>query len=183
MPGPPLEKPYMGGLIICGDAGAVGGICGSGHLAAQYVIPLLEKGDLSEEALAGFTKARFRWWRDSDKEKSQATFELSELSPTRLMHWSTGAGFIEQYQCTIDEMVANMRLAGPPIILGAPDPKKVGEFGYIELGAWTIATKINYMLSMYGTYLQNPTMFPLIMKWMQRNIQSFKDNKVFDHPF
>ena len=76
-----------------------------------------------------------------------------------------------------------MRLAGPPVILGAPSPQKVGEFGYIELGAWTIATKINYMLSMYGTYLQNPTMFPLIMKWMQRNIQSFKDNKVFDHPF
>ena len=183
MPGPPLEKPYMAGLIICGDAGAVGGICGSGHLAAQYVIPVLEKGDVSEKALAGFTTARFRWRRDTEKEKDRTTFELSELSPTRLMHWSTGAGFIEQYKCTVDEMVENMRLGASPVILGAPNPEKCGEFGYMELGAWIIATKINYLLGMYGTFLQNPTMFPLIMKWVQKNQESFSKNKVFDHPF
>ena len=74
MPGPPLKKPYMAGLIICGDAGAVGGICGSGHLAAQFVIPLLEKGDVSEEALSGFAAARFRWLRQNDKEKDSSTF-------------------------------------------------------------------------------------------------------------
>jgi flavin-dependent dehydrogenase len=183
MPGPPLEKPYMAGLIVAGDAGAVGGICGSGHLAARYVIPLLERGDVSEEALSGFTKARFRWLRDSESEKSSATFELSELSPTRLMHWSTGAGFIEQYKCTIDEMVENMRLAASPIILGAPSPEKCGEFGYMEVGAWIIATKINYLMSMYGTFLQNPVMFPVIMKWLNKNLKSFEQNKMFDHPF
>lgn len=183
MPGPPLKKPYMAGLIICGDAGAVGGICGSGHLAAQFLIPLLEKGDVSEKALSGFATARFRWQRQSDKEKDSSTFELSELSPTRLMHWSTGAGFIEQYQCTVDEMVENMRLGASPIILGAPNPEKCGEFGYIETGAWIIATKINFMLSMYGTFLQNPSLFPLIMKWVQKNQESFNKNKVFDHPF
>ena len=59
MPGPPLKKPYMAGLIICGDAGAVGGICGAGERAANYVIPLLKKGDLSEEALSGFKTGRF----------------------------------------------------------------------------------------------------------------------------
>jgi len=52
-----------------------------------------------------------------------------------------------------------------------------------ETGAWIIATKINYMLSMYGTFLQNPSMFPLIMKWVQKNQESFNKNKVFDHPF
>jgi hypothetical protein len=99
------------------------------------------------------------------------------------MHWSTGAGFIEQYKCTVDEMVENMRLGASPIILGAPNPEKCGEFGYIETGAWIIATKINYLLSMYGTFLQNPSMFPLIMKWVQKNQESFNKNKVFDHPF
>jgi flavin-dependent dehydrogenase len=183
MPGPPLKKPYMAGLIVCGDAGAVGGLCGAGHLAARYVTPLLERGDVSEDALSGFTEARFRWRIDSEKIKSDTTFELSELSPTRLMHWSTGAGFIEQYKCTIDEMVENMRLGASPLILGAPNPEKYGEFGYIELGAWIIATKINYLMSMYGTFLQNPKMFPLIVKWIQKNQESFNQNKVFDHPF
>ena len=36
---------------------------------------------------------------------------------------------------------------------------------------------------MYGTFLQNPTMFPLIMKWVQKNQESFSRNKTFDHPF
>jgi len=99
------------------------------------------------------------------------------------MHWSTGAGFIEQYKCTVDEMVENMRLAGPPVILGAPSPQKVGEFGYVDLGAWTIATKINYIMTMYAPYLQNPTIFPVILKWIQKNQASFNQNKIFDHPF
>ena len=184
MPGPPLKKPYMAGLIVCGDAGAVGGICGAGHLAADYVIPFLEKGDVSEKALSGFAQARFARFRvGALKSDSGATIELSEFSPTRLMHWSTGAGFIEQYKCTVDEMVENMRLAGPPVILGAPSPQKVGEFGYVDLGAWTIATKINYIMTMYAPYLQNPAIFPVILKWIQKNQASFNQNKIFDHPF
>lgn len=185
LPGPPIKKPYMSGLIICGDAGAAGGICGAGHLAAQYVIPLLAKGDVSEEALAGFANARFRSRMQSGNKPAAkgATRELAEYSPTRLMHWSTGAGYIEQFKCNIDQMVENMRLATSPIILGAPSPDKCGEFGYVELGAWLIASKINHILELYGPFLQSPTMFPLILKWIQKNQQSFKQTKVFDHPF
>jgi hypothetical protein len=80
-------------------------------------------------------------------------------------------------------MVQNMRLGASPIILGAPSPQKCGEFGYVELGAWIIATKICYLTSMYGTFLQNSAMLPLILKWVQKNQESFNQNKVFDHPF
>jgi len=190
MPGPPLERPYMAGLIICGDAGGVGGICGAGHLAASYVIPLLERGDVSEKALAGFAQARFlRGFRsesDESKKKSakdRSTIELSEVSPTRIMHWSTGAGLIEQYKCSIDEMVENMRLAATPHVMGAPSPEKCGEFGYIELGAWIIATKINHLMNVYGPFLQDARVFPLILKWIQKNQQSFNQTKIIDHPF
>jgi len=190
MPGPPLKKPYMAGLIICGDAGAVGGICGAGERAAHFVSPLLEKGDVSEKALAGFTTARFperlRGFVnliDKKHGKNKSTVELSEVSPTRIVHWSTGAGYMEKHQCSIDEMVENMRLAAVPHVMGAPSPKKCGEFGYIELGAWLIAVKINHLLNLYGPILQDPVMFPQILKWVQKNQQSFNDNKVFDHPF
>ena len=184
MPGPPLEKPYKAGLIICGDAGGAGGICGAGHLAASYVIPVLEK------ALAGFAQARFpRMWGQriaEGKKKSGEklpTMELSEFSPTRIMHWSTGAGFPAQYNCTIDEMVENMRLAATPHVMGAPNPEKCGEFGYVELGAWIIATKISHLMNLYGPYLRDPNVFPLILKWIQRNQESFNKTKVIDHPF
>ena len=99
------------------------------------------------------------------------------------MHWSSGAGFMQQYKFDINDMVENMRLCAPPVILGAPNPEKCGEFGYIEVGAWTIATKINYLTAMYGPFLQNPMVFSKILKWIQRNQDSFKKKKVFDHPF
>jgi len=188
MPGPPLKKPFMAGLIICGDAGGVGGICGAGHLTATYVTPFLEKGDVSEEALAGFAKARFPWGLRSEsaerKDKSaDSTPELSEISPTRIVHWSTGAGFIERYKCSIDEMVENMRLGAVPHVMGAPSPEKCGEFGYLELGAWIIASKINHLMNLYGPFLQDPKMFPRILKWVQKNQESFNQTKVIDHPF
>ncbi|MCK5421276.1 MAG: hypothetical protein KAJ08_03895, partial [Deltaproteobacteria bacterium] len=68
-------------------------------------------------------------------------------------------------------------------ILGAPNPEKVGEFGYVDLGAWIIATKINYIMTLYGRFLKNPKMFARILAWVQRNQESFEKNKVFDHPF
>lgn len=186
LPGPPIPKPYRAGLLICGDAAAVGGICGAGHIAAKYIIPLLEKGNVSEEALSGFAKARFPRGLASEDDKAKAeggTRELGEVSPTRLMHWSTGAGYIEQFNLTVNEMVENMRIGASPIILGAPNPDKVGEFGYVELGAWLIASKINHILSLYGPFLKSPTVFPLILKWVQRNQDSFNEKKVFDHVF
>lgn len=190
MPGPPLKKPYVAGLIICGDAGAVGGICGAGERAAQYVIPLLEKGDVSKEALAGFITARlperlrgFANSTDKKHGKDKPTVELSEVSPTRIIHWSTGAGYMEKYHLNVDEMVENMRLAAIPHVMGTPSPEKCGEFGYIDMGAWIIAVKINHLMNLYGPILQDPNMFPQILKWIQRNQQSFNQNKVFDHPF
>ncbi len=186
LPGPPLKKPYKKGLIICGDAGAVGGICGAGERAAQYVIPLLERNDLSEEALAGFAAARFPWGVDRDQGKSvkdRPTKELSEVSPTRIVHWSAGAGYVEKFNCSMEEMVENMRLAAVPHVMGTPSPEKCGEFGYVEMGAWLIAVKINHLLSLYGPILQDPAMFPRILKWVQRNQESFNRNRVFDHPF
>ena len=175
----------LGGLIICGDAGAVGGICSTGEKAARYVTPLLQSDNLSEEALAGYTKARYRtdFSRDEKSKKNKPTHELSEVSPTRIVHWSTGAGYMEKYNCTIDEMVENMRLAAVPNIMGAPNPDKCGEFGYIDMGAWLIGVKINHLLKLYGPILQDPAMFPQIMKWVQRNEQSFNEKKIFDHPF
>jgi len=186
MPGPPLNKPYMNGLIICGDAGGVGGICGAGERAAQYVTPLLEREDVSEEALAGFVTARFPWGLrrdDSVSKKDKATRELSEVSPTRIVHWSAGAGYMEKYQCSLDEMVENMRLVAIPHVMGTPSPEKCGEFGYVEMGAWLIAVKINHLMNLYGPILQDPNMFPRILKWIQKNQQSFKQNRIFDHPF
>lgn len=186
LPGPPLKQPYKKGLIICGDAGAVGGICGAGERAAQYVIPLLEKNDLSEEALAGFATARFPWGLDRDggkSEKNRPTRELSEVSPTRIVHWSAGAGYVEKFNCSMEEMVENMRLAAVPHVMGTPSPEKCGEFGYVEMGAWLIAVKINHLLSLYGPILQDPAMFPRILKWVQRNQESFNQRRVFDHPF
>jgi len=184
LPGPPLKKPYMAGLIICGDAGAVGGICSTGEKAAQHVVLLLETGDLSEEALAGYTQARFRTdYGKEESKKDKPTKELSEVSPTRIVHWSTGAGYIEKYNCSIDEMVENMRLVAIPHIMGAPSPEKCGEFGYIEMGAWLIAIKINHLLKLYGPILQDPAMFSQILKWIQRNEQSFNEKRIFDHPF
>ena len=186
MPGPALKKPYMNGLIICGDAGGVGGICGAGELAAHYVTPLLERGDVSEEGLAGFTMARYPWGLRLDEHvsvKDKSTKELSEVSPTRIVHWSTGAGYMEKYQCSVDEMVENMRLAAVPHVMGTPSPEKCGEFGYVEMGAWLIAVKINHLMKLYGPILQDPNMFPRILKWVQKNQHSFNQNRVFDHPF
>ena len=176
MPGPPLQKPYMDGLIICGDAGGVGGICGQGYIAANYVAPLLEKGDLSEEALAGYKTARLL-------RGVELKSEHDEVSPTMLYFWTRGAGFGEYHGCSVDEMVENMRIAASPFILGAPRPEKVGEFGYVELGSWIIATKINYILTLYSPFLRSPNIFPRILKWVQKNQESFNKNKVFDHPF
>ena len=185
LPGPPLQKPYMAGLIICGDAGAVGGICSTGEKAARFVTPLLQSDNLSDEALAGYTTARYRTdiARDEKSKKNKPTHELSEVSPTRIVHWSTGAGYMEKYDCSIDEMVENMRLAAVPHIMGAPNPQKCGEFGYIDMGAWLIAVKMSHLLKLYGPILQDPTMFPQIMKWVQKNEQSFNEKKTFDHPF
>jgi hypothetical protein len=189
MPGPALKKPYMAGLIVCGDAGAVGGLCGAGQLAAKYVSPLLEKGDVSEEALAGFATARFPRGlgfantADEKHGKNKPTVELSEVSPTRIVHWSTGAGYIEKYQCSMEEMVTNMQLAAVPHIMGAPSPEKCGEFGYVEMGAWIVAIKISHLMNLYGPILQDPNMLPRILAWVQKNQQSFNQNKVFDHPF
>ena len=176
MPGPPLKKPYKAGLIICGDAGGLGGICGAGYLAANFVTPLLEKGDVSAKALAGYKTARLL-------RGVELSSEHDELSPTMLYFWTRGAGFGEQHGCSVDEMVENMRIGASPFILGAPDPKKVGEFGYVDLGAWIIATKINYILTLYGRFLQNPKMFSRILAWVQKNQESFDKNKVFEHPF
>ncbi len=64
-----------------------------------------------------------------------------------------------------------------------PSPEKCGEFGYVEMGAWLIATKISHLLKLYGPILQDPNMFPQILKWVQRNEQSFNEKKVFDHRF
>jgi len=186
LPGPALKKPYKKGLIICGDACGVGGICGAGERAAQFIIPLLERGDVSEEALAGFATARFPWGLRLDEVesvKNKPTKELSEVSPTRIVHWSTGAGYVEKFNCTMEEMVENMRLAAVPHVMGAPSPEKCGEFGYVEMGAWLIAVKINHLLTLYGPILQDPAMFARILKWVQRNQESFNQNRVFDHPF
>ena len=176
MPGPPLKKPYMGGLIICGDAGGLGGICGAGYLAADYVTPLLKEGNLSERALSGYKKARLL-------RGVELPSEHDELSPTMTYFWTRGAGFGEQHNCSVDEMVENMRIGASPFILGAPNPEKVGEFGYVDLGAWIIATKINYIMTLYGRFLKNPKMFARILAWVQKNQESFEKNKVFDHPF
>jgi hypothetical protein len=80
-------------------------------------------------------------------------------------------------------MVENMRLAAVPHIMGAPDPEKCGEFGYLDMGAWIVAVKISHLLKLYGPILEDPKIFPLIMKWIEKNDQSFNENKVFDHPF
>lgn len=190
MPGPPLTKPYLAGLVICGDAGGVGSICLPGYKTAQYVAPLLETDDLSDEALSGYNLARGRMSRiiyyNEDKQKSgnnKLTKELSEVSETRIVLWSTGAGYMAKYDCSIDEMVENMRLAAIPHVMGVPDPEKCGEFGYMDMGAWLIAVKINHLLKLYGPILQNPKMFPNILKWFQKNEQSFNEKKTFDHPF
>jgi hypothetical protein len=184
MPGPPLKKPYMAGLIVCDDAGGLGSICGPGYYAAQYVTPLLQKDYLSEQALAGYTTARARrLYEQKESKKEKATRELSEVSPTRIVLWSNGAGYMEQYGCTAEEMVENMRLAAVPHVMGAPDPEKCGEFGYLELGAWLIAVKISHLLKLYGPFLQDPKVFPYILKWLERNEASFQEKKVFDHPF
>ena len=187
MPGPPLRKPYLAGLIVCGDSGSVGGICLSGYKAARYVTPLLEKNELSEEALAGWTTFRNLTPSDAesdyDSKKNKPTFELSRVSPTRIVHWSTGAGYMEDHGCSLDEMVENMRLAAVPHIMGAPAPEKCGEFGYLEMGAWIVAVKISHLLKLYGPILEDPNVFPQIMKWLQKNERSFKETRVFDHPF
>ena len=115
--------------------------------------------------------------------KNKPTKELSEVSPVRIVHWSAGAGYMQKFNCSIDEMVENMRLAAVPHIMGAPSPEKCGEFGYVELGAWIVAIKINHLLNLYGPILQDPNMFPQILKWVQKNQQSFNENKVYDHPF
>jgi len=51
------------------------------------------------------------------------------------------------------------------------------------MGAWIIAIKINHLVNLYGPILQDPNMFPLILKWVQKNQQSFNETKVYDHPF
>jgi len=190
LPGPMLPKPYMAGLVICGDAGGVGGLCGAGERAATYVTPLLEKNDLSDEALAGFTIERlpeglkgFANQPDKKYGKDHHTVELAEVSPVRIVHWSAGAGYMEKHQCTMEQVVDNMRMAAIPHIMGTPSPEKTGEFGYVEMGAWLIAVKINHLLNMYGPIMQDPNMFPRILAWFQKNQQSFNENKVYDHPF
>ena len=95
--------------------------------------------------------------RDQGKsEKNRPTTELSEVSPTRIVHWSAGAGYVEKFNCSMKEMVENMRLAAVPHVMGTPSPEKCGEFGYVEMGAWLIAVKINHLLSLYGPILQDP---------------------------
>ncbi len=190
LPGPPLEKPYMAGLIICGDAGAVGGLCDAGERAAAFAAPLLEKNDLSKKALSGFAVARLpdivqEKLKGADKNKGGAIFskELGEVSPTRIVSWSTGAGYMDKHQCSMEQVVDNMRLAAVPHVMGAPSPEKCGEFGYEEMGAWLIAVKINHLLNMYGPILQDTNMFPRIVKWVHKNQQSFNENRVYDHPF
>lgn len=190
LPGPPLKKPYMAGLLICGDAGAVGGLCDAGERVAAFASPLLERNELSEEALSDFAVARLpeivqKKLKGSDKSKGGAIFskELGEVSPTRLVYWSTGGGYMDKHQCSMEQVVDNMRLAAIPHVMGAPSPEKCGEFGYEETGAWIIAVKINHLLNMYGPILQDPNMFPRILKWIQKNQQSFNENRVYDHPF
>jgi len=186
IPGPPLTKPYMAGLVICGDAGGTGSICLPGYKTAQYVAPLLESDDLSEEALADYINNRsMRRYDDSEykSRKGKSTKELSGVSPTRLVHWSTGAGYMEHYGCSFEEMVDNMRLAAVPHVMGVPNPEKCGQFGYVDMGAWLVAVKINHLLKLYGPILQDPKIFPDILKWFQRNEQSFAEKKTFDHPF
>jgi flavin-dependent dehydrogenase len=190
LPGPPLKKPYMAGLLICGDAGAVGGLCDAGERVAAFAAPLLEQNELSEEALSGFAVARLpeivqKKLKGSDKNKGGAIFskELGEVSPTRIVYWSTGGGYMDKHQCSMEQVVNNMRLAAVPHVMGAPSPEKCGEFGYEEMGAWLIAVKINHLLNLYGPILQDPSMFPRILKWVQKNQQSFNENKVYDHPF
>jgi hypothetical protein len=190
LPGPPLKKPYMAGLIICGDAGAVGGLCDAGERAASFATPLLEENDLSEKALSGYTMARLpeivqRKLKGSDKEKGGPIFskELGEVSPTRIVSWSTGAGYMDKHQCSMDQVVENMCLAASPHVMGVPSTEKCGEFGYEEMGAWLIAVKINHLLNMYGPIFQDSNMLPRIVKWVQKNQQSFNENGVYDHPF
>ena len=190
LPGPPLEKPYMAGLIICGDAGAVGGLCDAGERASAFLAPLLEKDELSEEALSGYGVARLpdivqKKLKESGEKKGGAIFskELGEVSPTRIVSWSTGAGYMDKYQCSIEQVVENMRFAAVPHVMGAPSTEKCGEFGYEEMGAWLIAVKINHLMNMYGPIIQDPAMFPRILKWYQKNQQSFNEHKVYDHPF
>ncbi len=190
LPGPPLKKPYLAGLIICGDAGGVGGLCDAGERAATFVTPLLERNDLSEEALSDFAVARFseavqRKLKNNDEIQGGAIFskELGEVSPTRIVSWSTGAGYMDKHKCSMEQVVDNMRFAAMPHVMGVPSPEKCGEFGYEEMGAWLIAVKINHFLNMYAPILADPDMFPRILKWFQKNQQSFTENKVYDHPF
>lgn len=171
---PSLKKVCMDGLLVVGDAAGTVGVVMHGRQAAQVAIPALEAGDCSEKRFVKYQEMIDRFFkRVADR-----------TSAMRAMFGFRGPGLVGDTD--VKQMVENMRLAGPPVVYGAPNPKKVGGVEFLafdEVVAWQIAIKINYLMTMYGPIMQKPEMLPKIIKWVHRNQESFNKKKVWDHPF
>ncbi len=171
---PSLKKVCMNGLLVVGDAAGTVGVVSHGRIAANIAIPALEEGDYSEKRFVKYQEILDRFLR-------RVTDRNSAM---RAMFGFRGPGIVGDTE--VEEMVENMRLAGPPVVYGAPNPKKVGGAEFLEFDevvAWQIAIKINYLLAMYGPVMQKPEMLPKIIKWISRNQESFNKRKVWDNPF
>jgi electron transfer flavoprotein-quinone oxidoreductase len=162
-----LEKMYMNGLMVVGDAagccdpGAMEGIHAaaiSGLLAAETAAEAISKGDYSEKTLAQYQK---KW----------------EQSVIAQRFKTMGAAYVKARSgYPIDKLVENMRLAGPPMMIGSP---RSGRFE--DLTTWNAATKLIQWISSYSHYMQ--MLGPEFGEWLKKNLESLRDKGVYAHPW
>lgn len=172
----PIEKSYMNGLLVIGDAAGGCGVIVHGRAASQIAIEALEANDVSEGRLAKY--------QDFLNMQKRA-FDMM----MKTMFNIKGPGLVGETD--IEEFIENMRLAGPPFIIGAPNPEKIGfealqgtlPGGFDEVVAWHIAIKINYLIELFGPILQMPEFLPKVIRWIRRNQESFRKRKMWDSPF
>jgi flavin-dependent dehydrogenase len=172
----PLEKSYMNGLLVIGDAAGGCGVIVHGRVAADIAIQALEANDVSDKRLAQY---------QNFLNLQKKSFDIM----MKTMFAIKGPGLVGETD--IEEFVENMSLAGPPFILGRPNPEKIGfealkgtlPGGFDEVVAWHVAIKLNYILELFGPLLQMPEFLPKIINWMRRNQESFKKRKVWDSPY
>ena len=168
-----LEKLYTPGVMIVGDAAGqvdpfgMEGIhtgMAAGMFAAETAKEALEKGDFSEKTLVEYQK---KW-------------EVSEFA----QRWVIGPEFFKARAITrkdmgsspLEQLVENMRLIGPPMMIGVPRSRKMS-----DILSWQIATKLTYMINNYAPVI--PKLLPDILYWMEEHTKSLKEKGVYIHPW
>jgi hypothetical protein len=76
----------------------------------------------------------------------------------------------------LEQLVENMRLIGPPMMIGVPRSRKMS-----DILSWQIATKLTYMINNYAPVL--PKLLPDILYWMEEHVKSLKEKGVYTHPW